>query len=78
MSKTYKLKMSDGSYSDPITYNEICHRLNISPESKFIKITASGTVGCTAGKISELKYALRNIINAKYTPTVKLLDLLYK
>lgn len=73
--KTYRVKLQNGKFSDEITYNEICHRLNISPESKFVKITSQGTIGATAGKISEFKILLKNIMSAQYVPTKKLVTL---
>jgi hypothetical protein len=73
--KTYRLKLANGGWSEEITYAQICHRLNISADVKFVKVTSAGTIGGTAGKMSEFKTLLNNIRSAQYVPTKRLVQL---
>ena len=40
----------------PMTYDDVCHALGISPEVKFVKVTPAGTIGFTAGKPEEVRH----------------------
>jgi hypothetical protein len=73
--KKYYIRSENAGWVKEITYNEICHRLNIAPESKFVKITSAGTIGGTTGKLDEFKYLLKAISEAKFVPTKKLVKL---
>jgi spore coat protein U-like protein len=73
--KTYFVKLQNGEFTEPITYAEVCHRLNINPDVQFVKINAkSGTISFTCGKPQEISYLLSAVKSAGYVPAKRLLD----
>ena len=44
-----------------MTYDEVCHALDIIPESHFVRITTAGTVTFTTGKPDEIRFLYNHI-----------------
>lgn len=53
------MKIWIGNEKKEMSYDEICHKLGISPDVHFVHVTTAGTIGFTVGKPDEIRYLHR-------------------
>lgn len=53
--KIQKVKCVSGEYKE-MSYNELCHTLEIIPDIHFLAVTKSGYIDFTCGKPQEILY----------------------
>ena len=68
--KIYKIWF--GGKKIEMAYSEICRKLNISAETKFVKITSAGTITYTLGRPNEISYLYDQVINHGFRPAKNL------
>lgn len=72
LGKTYKVLYKGKKIE--MTYIDICNKLCLIPECKFVKITTSGTISFTLGKPYEIKALLYACRQCGFTPSRVLID----
>ncbi len=60
-----------------MTYEEVCHALGCLCEVKFVKVTNAGTIGFTAGQVSDVKYLMEKVREKGFKPSRAFVDTVY-